>query len=79
MVSYFPASYAQVTWARLAPFFALTGQVRADASSVQVELGWFNDRRLNWDLAEVCRRVNAAWPRLPDRRRLLFRLAGGTV
>ena len=42
---YFPASYAQATWARLAPFFRLPGRVVGGPDTVHVELRPFNDRR----------------------------------
>ena len=69
---YFPASYAHATWHRLAPFFQLAGTVVPDASTVHVELGPFNDRTLNRDLARLCERVNLAAPQLPDGRLLSF-------
>ncbi len=49
----------------------LSGRVVREAETVQVELRPFNDRQLNRDLAAVCAWVNAASPRLPDRRHLL--------
>lgn len=73
---FFPTSYARASWARLAPFFVLPGRVQGDATTVEVELRLFNDQQLNRDLAEVCQRVTAAAPRLPDGRRLHFRLRG---
>jgi hypothetical protein len=69
---YFPASYAQATWARLAPFFRLPGRVIVRADQVCVELRPFNDRQLNRDLVEVCARVVAARPHLPDGRPLIL-------
>lgn len=69
---YFPASLAQATWKRLAPFFHLAGQVSQDADTVFVELVPFNDRQYNRDLAALCERVNRAPPHLPDGRKLLF-------
>jgi hypothetical protein len=69
---YFPASFAQATWKRLAPFFQLAGQVCQDADTVFVELSPFNDRRYNRDLAALCERINRSSLHLPDGRRLLF-------
>ncbi len=69
---FFPASFAQATWKRLAPFFHLSGHVRQDSSTVFVELSPFNDRQYNRDLAVLCERVNNASLHLPDGRRLLF-------
>ena len=69
---YFPATYAQATWKRLAPFFQLAGRVRWEPESVQVELRPFNDAQLNRDLHALCTRLATAEPRLPDGRRLVF-------
>lgn len=69
---YFPASFAQATWKRLAPFFHLAGQVWQDADTVFVELTPFNDRQYNRDLAALCERVSRTPLHLPDGRRLLF-------
>ena len=69
---YFPASFAQATWKRLAPFFQLEGQVRQGPDTVLVELRPFNDRQYNRDLAVLCERVNSASLHLPDGRRLLL-------
>ncbi len=68
----FPASFAQATWKRLAPFFQLAGQVRQGPDTVLVELRPFNDRQYNRDLAVLCERVNSASLHLPDGRRLLL-------
>jgi hypothetical protein len=68
--SYFPATYAQTTWHRLAPFFQLPGRIIWGTGTVVVELHPFNDRQLNRDLAFVCAQVNAASPALPDGRSL---------
>lgn len=73
---YFPGSYEQATWRRLAPFFRLPGQVVWGKDTVHVELRPFNDRRLTCDLAVLCQRVEAAQPRLPDGRRLVLRISG---
>jgi hypothetical protein len=69
---YFPKSFAQATWGRLAPFFHLPGLMRQGQNTVWVELRPFNDRQYNRDLALLCERVNEAAPHLPDGRRLLF-------
>jgi hypothetical protein len=69
---YFPASYEQATWKRLAPFFHLPGLVRQGQDTVAISLRPFNDRQFNQDLAALCERVNAASPLLPDGRRLHF-------
>jgi hypothetical protein len=65
---YFPASYRQATWARLAPFFRLPGRIVCTPSAVQVTLRPFPVRTLTRDLALLCERVAAARPRLPDGR-----------
>jgi len=72
--TYFPAAYAQATWHRLAPFFRLPGWVVWGTETVEVELRPFNDRRLNRDLEAICAQVNAEEPRLPDGRRLRFKM-----
>jgi hypothetical protein len=69
---YFPASYAHATWVRLAPFFRLPGRIVARPDQVCIELRPFNDRQLNRDLAEVCARVDATRPCLPNGRRLVL-------
>ena len=69
---YFPESYAQATWRRLAPFFRLPGRLQEDGQSVQVALCPFNDRALTRDLRLVCERVRRARPCLPDGRQVLF-------
>jgi len=75
---YFPARYAQATWVRLAPFFRLPGRIVARADRVCVELRPFNDRQLNRDLTDVCARIQAARPRLPDGRRLALAVRGAS-
>src|SRR5258707_10514422 len=65
---YFPATYAQATWKRLAPFFQLAGRVTWESETVRVELRPFNDTQLNRDLNALCTRVATAQPRLPDGR-----------
>ncbi len=69
---YFPASYAHVTWARLAPFFQLRGVVISTRHTVSVELRSFNDRQYNRDLLTLCQRFNEQQIRLPDGRILVF-------
>ena len=69
---YFPATYAQATWKRLAPFFQLAGRVRWEPETVRVELRPFNDAQLNRDLNALCTRIATTQPRLPDGRRLIF-------
>ncbi len=73
---YFPAAYAQATWARLAPFFALPGRVLGTAESVTVTLRPFNDQPLTRDLRMLCAYVTERQPHLPDGRRLILRVAG---
>jgi hypothetical protein len=65
---YFPYSYRQATWTRLAPFFHLPGRIVGTPSTVQVTLRPFPTRTLTRDLALLCERVAAARPRLPDGR-----------
>jgi len=69
---YFPASYAHATWARLAPFFQLSGIVTSSQHTVSVQLLPFNDRQYNRDLSLLCHRVNEKQLHLPDGRLLLF-------
>lgn len=69
---YFPESFGQATWRRLAPFFHLPGLVIQGQNTVCIELRPFNDRQYNRDLAILCERVNNAAPHLPDGRRLRF-------
>jgi len=73
---YFPASYAQATWRRLAPYFRLPGRIVWGSQTVQVALRPFNDRRLTQDLALLCERVCRARPHLPDGRELVLTIAG---
>lgn len=72
---YFPATYAQATWHRLAPFFRLPGRIVWGTDRVTVELRPFNDRRLTCDLIELCQRVEAAQLRLPDGRSVVLWVA----
>jgi hypothetical protein len=46
---------------------------------VEVELKGFNDRALNRDLETLCVKVAQEQPRLPDGRRLLFRVQGAEI
>jgi hypothetical protein len=70
----FPASYAQATWARLAPFFQLPGTITSSGQMVSVQLRPFHDRQYNRDLSLLCQRVNEKQLQLPDGRLLLFSL-----
>jgi len=76
---YFPVEYAHATWHRLQPFFQLPGRIFWGRDRVEVELKRFNDRALNRDLEMVCAKVAQEQPRLPDGRRLLFRLQGARI
>jgi hypothetical protein len=69
---FFPKTYAQATWKRLAPFFRLPGHVVNHTDRCLVYLRPFNDRQLNRDLDHLCERVNQAQLRLPDGRYLEF-------
>lgn len=71
---YFPAQYAHAGWKRLLPFLQLPGRIFWGQDRVEVELKRFNDRFLNRDLEVLCAKVAKAQPRLPDGRRLLFRV-----
>ena len=44
-----------------------------------MELKLFNDRTLNRDLRMLCAKVLQEQPRLPDGRRLLFKVQGGSL
>lgn len=44
--------------------------------TVTIELRPFNDRRLSRDLVELCQRVEAAQPQLPDGRRVALWVGG---
>ena len=72
---YFPATYAQAAWHRLAPFFRLPGRLVWGKAPVEVELHPFHDRQLTRDLVGLCHRVEAACPRLPNGRVLVVRVA----
>src|SRR5438445_5240232 len=69
---YFGESYQHCGWQRLLPFFKLGGWVTTTASEVQLEFCAFNNRALVRDLEELCHKVNAASPTLPDGRRLVM-------
>ncbi len=73
---YFPAHYAHAGWHRLQAFFQLPGRIVWGRDRVEVELKPFNDRALNRDLDMLCAKVAQEQPRLPDGRRLLFRVQG---
>ncbi len=72
---YFPDTYSNATWNRLAPFFRLPGIVRSSQQTVEVELRPFNDRKYNRDLHLLCQLVNQKQPHLPDGRLLTFSVA----
>ena len=72
---YFPDTYSNATWDRLAPFFRIPGIVRSSQQTVEVELRPFNDRKYNHDLHLLCQRVNQKQPHLPDGRLLTFSVA----
>ena len=76
---YFPASYAHASWHRLQPFFQLSGRIFWGTETVEVELKRFNDRALNRDLEMLCAKVAQEQPRIPDGRRLLFRVQGAEI
>jgi hypothetical protein len=76
---YFPASYAHASWHRLHIFFQVPGQIFWGTEKVEVELKRFNDRALNRDLEALCTKVAQEQPRLPDGRRLLFRVQGAEI
>jgi hypothetical protein len=69
---YFPSAYAHATWSRLAPFFDLAGQVTWERTIVRVTLRPFNDQLLARDLTNLCERVTAQAPHLPDGRHLVM-------
>ena len=69
---YLRATNTHATWKRLAPFFHLPGRITWGRDTVRVDLRSFNDSRLTRDLVELCQRVEAAQPRLPDGRLLVL-------
>jgi hypothetical protein len=73
---YFPPEYAHAGWQRLRVFFQLPGRISWGHDRVEVELKCFNDRALNRDLEKLCAKIIQEQPRLPDGRRLLFRVQG---
>lgn len=73
---YFPPEYAHAGWCRLQVFFQLPGRISWGQDQVEVELKRFNDRALNRDLEMLCTRVVQGQLRLPDGRRLIFRMQG---
>ena len=73
---YFPEAYAHAGWHRLQIFFQLPGRIHWGTESVEVELKPFNDHALNRDLETLCAKVAQEQPRLPDGRRLLFKVQG---
>jgi hypothetical protein len=76
--TYFPTTYAHATWHRLAPFFRVPGRVMWGMDRVTIELRPFNDRRLTCDLEDLCQRVEAAQPRLPDGRSVVLWVASSS-
>lgn len=76
---YFPAEYAHAGWHRLQVFFQLPGRICWGTETVEVELKRFNDRALNRDLEMLCAKVAQEHPRLPDGRRLKFRVQGAEI
>ncbi len=76
---YFPAQYAHAGWQRLQVFFQLPGRIFWGRDQVEVELKRFNDRALNRDLEILCAKVAQEQLRLPDGRRLLFRVQGSGI
>ncbi len=76
---YFPASYAHASWERLQVFFQLPGRISWGSESVEIELKRFHDRALNQDLEMLCVKVVQGQPRLPDGRRLIFRMQGSGI
>ncbi len=68
---YFGERYQHCGWQRLLPFFKLGGWVTTTANVVQIEVCAFNNRALVRDLEELCHKLNAVPPTLPDGRRLV--------
>jgi hypothetical protein len=69
---YFGEGYQHCGWQRLLPFFKLGGQITTTADEVHLQFATFNNRALDRDLEEVCRKVNANRAILPDGRRLVL-------
>ncbi len=61
------------------PSFNWKARIRWGSETVEVELKQFNDRILNRDLEMLCTKVAQEQPRLPDGRRLLFRVQGAEI
>jgi hypothetical protein len=57
----------------------LPGRIFWGRDTVEVELKRFNDRAFNRDLEMLCAKVAQEQPRLPDGRRLLFRVQGAEI
>ena len=72
-------AYAHASWHRLHIFFQLPGWIVWETETVEVELKPFNDRALNRDLEMLCAKVAQEQSRLPDGRRLLFRVQGAEI
>jgi hypothetical protein len=75
---YFPATYRQAIWTRLAPFFRLPGLIMLSPTTAHVALRPFNDRALTHDLALLCERLGSLCPRLPAGRALRIAIASGS-
>lgn len=69
---YFGEGYQHCGWQRLLPFFKLGGQITPTADEVHLQFSTFNNRVLDRDLEEVCRKVNSNRALLPDGRRLVL-------
>lgn len=74
--TFFPNSYARVTWKTLQPFFRLPGRIETNATTCTVTLRPFNDLTLKRDLIQLCQKVNNAELKLPDGLALHFRVIG---
>ena len=74
--TFFPNSYARVTWKTLQPFFRLPGRIETNATTCMVTLRPFNDLTLKRDLIQLCQKVNNAELKLPDGLVLHFRVIG---
>jgi hypothetical protein len=69
---YFGESYQACGWARLMPFFQLSGWVTATQDEVSLDFCPFNHRAMGRDLQDLCRKVNTSGVPLPDGRRLVL-------
>lgn len=74
--TFFPNSYARVTWKTLQSFFRLPGHIETNAATCTVTLRPFNDLALKRDLILLCQKVNNAELKLPDGLVLQFRVIG---